>query len=142
MKIKVKRTYYERETLGNAELQDETGKIIFLFKVLELPNLNNHIQTSCIPEGTYNVRKVGGSGNIPYPHLAVDNVPGRAGICIHIGNYATGKQVDSAGCLLTGSAFTDINKDGQLDIIESGKTFHALLTYINSTDKLTLEITS
>lgn len=136
MKLKIERTYEVDETLGNATIIDDAGSVMFEFKTLELPYLDNHPQTSCIPVGTYPVIKSKGWGKIPYEHFAVQNVPNRAGICIHIGNYASGKRVDSEGCILVGKSFADINADGHLDVIGSGITLGKLLTILPASFEL------
>lgn len=138
MKIVLTRTYQDNETLGDAVVLDDNGNEVYKFNVLELPYLDNHPQTSCIPVGTYPVIKSAGWGNIPYPHFALLNVPNRQGICIHIGNYAEGVRVDSEGCLLVADGFADINGDGHLDGIDSGKTLNKLLDLLP--DSFTIEI--
>jgi hypothetical protein len=138
MKIKIEREYKDNETLGTAQVIDDNGNSIFDFKTIELPYLDNAPTTSCIPVGTYPVIKSVGWGNIPYEHFAVENVPHRAGICIHIGNYAEGKRVDSEGCILVGNAFADINGDGHLDVVASGITLGKLLSILPG--KFELEI--
>ena len=57
----------------------------------------------------------------------LENVPGRSSIEVHAGNYATGKKIDTQGCILVGSAFEDIDINGTLDIIESKKTLNRLM---------------
>ena len=138
-KFKIKRTYQDNETLGDSVIINDLGKEIFNFKTLELPWLNNQHGISCIAKGEYDVIKVPGSGNIPYPHFAVKNVAGRSGICIHIGNYAAGKRVDSKGCILVGNGFADINKDGNIDVTGSTPTLHKLLEILPDDFTLIIE---
>lgn len=111
------------QTLGNGVVVDDNGDNIFSFCTLELPDLNNHPQTSCIPIGTYPIIKSEGWGNIPYPHFAIQNVPNRQGICLHKGNYHT----DILGCIICGDKHQDINGDGELDVVDSGITLQKLL---------------
>jgi len=122
------------QTLGNAVIIDDSDNEIFLFCTLELPDLNNHPQTSCIPKGIYNVIKVGNSINIPYIHFAVQNVPNRTGICIHKGNYHS----DILGCIIVGDKHSDINGDGELDVVDSGVTLQKILDLVP--DSFSLEI--
>lgn len=106
---------------------------------LELPDLNNHPQTSCIPNGEYEWVKVGATPKIPYTHIALLNVPKRSGICIHIGNYASLKKSDVEGCIIVGGAFADINKDEIADIIDSKSTFNKLMALLPDAGKLTIK---
>ena len=110
----------QKQTLGELSLYDNTGKV-FECKTLELPWKNNQRNISCIPPGTYNVVP----RNSPKfaDHFHVTNVPGRSYILIHPGNYHT----DIEGCILVGSGFSDINDDGQQDVINSKDTLKKLL---------------
>lgn len=69
---------------------------------LELPWLGNIVNKSCIPPGTYPLKK------IIHPRFAhsfsIENVPGRSGILIHPGNSLA----DIRGCILPG---LDYNSD-------------------------------
>lgn len=124
MKLEVIRKHPDNgiETLGKLYLSDDAGATHFTCDTLELPYKDNKHKISCIPPGTYHCKKVGPS-HIPYPHIAVQNVSGRDGICIHKANYVS----DLLGCIGVGTGLADINKDGQLDIINSTKTFDALM---------------
>jgi hypothetical protein len=91
---------------------------------LELPWLNNQHQISCILPGVYdlelwNSEKFGKC-------LHVRMVPDRDAILIHKGNF----NKDTHGCILVGSRFSDIDKDGYLDVIESGVTLNKLMSLI------------
>jgi len=72
---------------------------------LELPWLGNIPNQSCIPPGTYPLKK------IIHPRFSssfsLENVPGRSGILIHPGNSL----VDIRGCILPG---LDYNSDTRL----------------------------
>ena len=76
------------ETLGTLELfqTEQSTVVLFSCKTLERPDKGNAAQISCIPVGTYQWAKVPAS-HIPYEHIAIQNVPGREGICIHKGNF-------------------------------------------------------
>lgn len=132
MIIYLKRNYFEKQTRSLGELRN-VNEVIFLFKALELPDLNNKRSISCIPEGRYPITK--------YLHpkkgkcLLVHHVPGRSEIMIHKGNYAAStnpvtKTKDTKGCILPGREFADIDQDGYLDIIDSTNTMNQLYDLI------------
>lgn len=112
----------DKQTLGELVLFDGDKKI-FSCKTLELPWKDNKRQVSCIPKGEYEVvfRDKGKFRR----HYHVKNVPGRTWILIHTGNYHS----QILGCILVGNAFSDINADGYLDVINSRKTLDALLSH-------------
>jgi hypothetical protein len=133
MKAVLSRKYTMNETQG-IFLIFEGINILFRCFTIELPDFNNKKNVSCIPEGIYDVEKYDSptKGNV----FHILNVPGRDSILIHKGNYATGKKVDTMGCILSGSGFSDINWDGALDVIESTKTMEKLLTILPDKFKL------
>jgi hypothetical protein len=90
---------------------------VFRCCCLELPWLNNLPDKSCIPPGIYWCKKV----NTPeHPNsFLIENVPGREGIEIHIGNFATGEKINTLGCQLPGLSFEDIDGNGLLDVTGS-----------------------
>lgn len=103
-----------------------------VYATIELPNKNNHYRISCIPTGEYIIRprtskKYG-------KHLEVLNVPNRSMILIHAGNYY--KQ--TAGCILVGKEWKDLNNDGEKDITDSKKTLKELTELITKETKLTI----
>lgn len=55
------------------------------------------------------------------PEIA--GVAGRSGLRIHVANYT--RQLE--GCIAPGYSFTDLDKDGTLDIAESTKAYDALV---------------
>lgn len=129
MRLLISRTYNKEETLGYGVVLDGATKL-FEFKTLELPLFVvpmkiNSPRINCIPEGTYIVSKIysPSKGNC----FSVHDVPNRTNILIHKGNYAFVRKVDTAGCILVGSKFADINKDGIIDIAESTITLTTLL---------------
>jgi len=109
---------------------EESGEELFKCRTLELPELNNAPNVSCIPEGYYNVvpRQSPKYGN----HLYITEVPNRSLILIHWGNYAgsvnpnTGHS-DIRGCVLVGEKFVDLDGDGLADIANSKNTFKKLI---------------
>ena len=121
------------QTLGYGVVFDGIGKI-FEFSTLELPWLQNRRNISCIPLGNYDVEKylspTKGRGEV----FQFTNVPGRSNVQIHIGNYYT----DILGCILVGAGFTDINKDGFMDIYSSKRTMNKLLELMPNFFQLTI----
>lgn len=107
------------QTLGDLFIY-ENGKEIYKCKTLELAWKNNEQKTSCIPTGRYSVVKRFSDKYKDHFHLT--NVPGRSMILIHSGNHFT----HTLGCILVGTAHTDINTDGHLDVVQSGATMQKL----------------
>lgn len=125
----------EVETLSDM-LVIENEQTLFTCCSLELPWKDNANDISCIPAGIYDCQKVGATAHIPYEHISVLNVPNRAGICIHYGNYAAGKKVDVEGCIIVGKTHADINNDGNLDVTDSRITLDHLLILLPKEFKL------
>jgi hypothetical protein len=118
MKIKLVRTCDDgTQTLGRLIVG------INEYKTLELAWKNNERGKSCIPVGTYKVKK----------HKApkfgdsfwLQGTEPRQEILIHKGNYHT----DIRGCILVGFAHKDINNDGLIDVHDSGNAMKELLTF-------------
>ena len=104
-----------KQTLGNL-IAVRNGEFM-MCKTLELLWNNNILDKSCIPTGTYQVVS-SPSPKFQKSTYEIKGVPNRAGIRIHAGNYHT----DILGCILLGDSYTDLNKDGELDIINSRAT--------------------
>lgn len=83
---------------------------------LELPWLDNQVDKSCVPAGTYHCIP----HNTPkHPNTwELTGVPGRSDILIHTGNSPD----DSEGCILVGSTFS-----GDQTFVESSIAAMALL---------------
>lgn len=128
-----KRTYTPKATYSDAEAFRD-GVSIFKWKVLELPWEDNQRSISCIPEDLYEVVKEGPTQTRPYVYFRVLDVQGRTGILWHPGNYT--RQIK--GCNLPGEAFTDLDKDGILDVTNTTKTLAYLASILP--DKFTLKI--
>ena len=124
MKVVISRKYTDNETMGSLFVLLGYD-LLFSCKTMELSNKGNQHNISCIPPGTYHTIKY----NSPNKGMVflLENVPGRSGIEVHAGNYATGKKIDTQGCILVGSGFEDIDANGTLDIIESKKTLARLM---------------
>lgn len=116
-----------KETMGRLVVTS-TGQITTVWScdTLELPYIDNKTNISCIPTGTYQCMIQPFHATEMYE---LQNVPGRFAVFIHNGNYATGNKVDTEGCILLGSAFSDINADGQQDVINSDNTVEAFKTF-------------
>lgn len=133
MKAIISRTYGASETIGSFFAMNGEG-LVYRCKTIELPDLGNQKNFSCIPEGIYDVEKIISPNKNECFHVL--NVPNRDSILIHKGNYAAGYHVDTLGCILPGSRFEDVNSDGNLDVVESGKTMNDLLTLLPDKFKL------
>jgi hypothetical protein len=139
-KFIISRNYREKETTGLSFIVNGDEKLLE-FATIELPVFTvplmpNQPSTNCIPEGTYKVTKI--YSPTKGQCFQVHDVPGRTAILIHKGNYATGKKVDTQGCILVGSKFEDVNKDGNLDVVESTVTLTQLLSILPNEFKLTI----
>ena len=110
----------EKQTLGHFIMYDGIN-MAFDCKSLELPDKGNQKSISRIPLGKY-ICELRWSSKFSW-HFHVTDVDSRSWILIHIGNYYT----QIRGCILLGSDFLDINKDGHLDVTSSGKTLKRLL---------------
>ena len=143
MRATICREYYKKQTHGTLTVYDEdSGEQVFKCRTLELPDLGNQRNVSCIPEGHYDVSPVYSQ---TFGHIyGVEDVPGRSLIRIHQGNYAgsinprTGRS-DIRGCILVGKEFIDISGDGIADITSSKATLKKLLQV--APDGFVLEIT-
>lgn len=94
-------------------------------KTLELPDLNNLPNISCIPKGTYTCKYTFSPRFRKYTYEVL-SVPKRSGIRIHSANYY--HQLN--GCIALGTVLTDANGDGMLDTINSRiaiNTFEAFM---------------
>lgn len=123
-----------KQTIGTAELCKNDGAVVAKWHSLELPNLGNQRRISRIPEGTYKARKhtspkFGRS-------LWLQDVPNRTEILIHKGNYHS----DILGCILLGKQLSDINKDGFMDVTQSGVAVKELMDLLKDMDSILVEI--
>lgn len=118
-----------KETTGSLVAQN--GQSTFTCKTLELPWLNNAQDISCIPTGEYKVKWAFSPRFFKYMYH-LQNVKGRSGIRIHVGNYYT----DIQGCILLGNGFKDLNKDNVLDIVNSKITVEAFQKFMGKEEFL------
>ena len=123
MKAVLSREYNNLQTLGRMVLF-EGSKVILQLYTLELPDLGNQKNISCIPEGEYEVHRIYSPKFGKCFHL--QDVPGRSEILIHKGNY----NKDTHGCILVGMDRADINGDGVTDVIESSLAMDKLQNVI------------
>lgn len=123
----------DKATLGVLSHTKPDG-FAWVCKTLELPDKGNQQKISCIPKGVYTCEYTF-SNSIKKFTYEVKNVPDRAGIRIHSGNYT--RQI--LGCILLGKTHTDIDKDGIVDVTESSKTISEFETLMNK-EKFTLKI--
>ena len=107
----------ERFSDNNIEALGDLSFNSFTCQTLERPWKNNQKNISCIPIGTYQVKYTFSSKFLKYTYEVL-NVPNRSGIRIHSGNYF----FDIEGCILLGDSYSDINKDGQKDVLNSRVT--------------------
>lgn len=133
MKMILSRTYGPLETRSTLFVMSGQ-EVAYRCKSIELPDLNNQKKFSCIPEGIYDVVKHNSPKHGNCFHVL--NVPDRDNILIHKGNYASGKQVDTLGCILPGEYFEDINNDGNIDVGGSTRAMHNLLSILPDKFKL------
>lgn len=102
----------DTQTLGELRVFENDSEIYKCY-TLELPWKNNSTNISCIPAGKYRVIKR--FSDQYQHHFHVLNVPGRSMILIHTGNFYT----QTKGCILVGTALSDINADGFQDVTNS-----------------------
>lgn len=129
MKVVLSRLYGSSETKGALYIF-EGCSVLFHCVSLELPDNGNQHNTSCIPEGVYDVIKITRPNGDKAFHVL--SVPERDNILIHKGNY-TG---DTLGCILPGVSFVDLNADDMIDVNESTKTMNKLLSILPQKFKL------
>lgn len=133
MNVILSRTYGVKQTTSSLYIFDG-DRSIFNCKAIELPQLGNQHNISCIPEGKYEVHKI--ISPTKGKCFQVMNVPNRTAILIHIGNYASGVKIDTQGCILVGLRFIDLNQDGNIDVADSTKALSTLLSLLPDTFNL------
>jgi hypothetical protein len=115
-----------KQTIGELRVY-ENEKLVFSCKTLELAYRDNKKGVSCIPKGYYLVtRRNDKRSKFKYEHLHVQHVPNRRYILFHVGNF----HFQIQGCVLVGSTFYDLNKDGLLDVANSRNTFQKLMEIV------------
>jgi len=107
-------------------------------KTIELPWKENARQISCIPGQGKSYKCIQIVSPSKGTCFHIQDVPGRDAVLIHKGNYATGRKVDTLGCILPGMYFMDINKDGYPDVADSTTAMEMLLKILPDTFTLTI----
>ena len=114
----------DKQTLGHFNLFED-GEVVFSCKSLELPDLDNQTDISCIPKGEYVCTKRF-SRDYGWHYLVKEldgeHVKARKWILIHFGNYYH----NTRGCILLGQDFIDINQDGYRDVTSSRRTMRTM----------------
>jgi len=125
----------EKQTIGSLYGLSEVSHVVFNCDTLELPWKENQTNVSCIPTGTYKVKKR--YSKKFKNHLHITEVTGRTHILIHSGNYFT----DILGCVLVGK-LGYINDDDVIDVSSSKKTLKSLMNNLefDSNNEIELEI--
>jgi hypothetical protein len=97
---------------------------------LELPDLDNQTNISCIPAGRYHYNK------IISPSLGecidICDVIGRTYIRIHAGNYLS----EILGCVLVGAGLDGVEVNGRVMITNSGNTLEKLMNSLPQSGEL------
>ena len=129
--LTIDRKYYEDCTVSRLTVEG----FGFQCFILELPNLDNQQDISCIPEGTYTIfKRLSPSKNMEV--MQYRDVPNRSYVQIHPGNYT--RQI--LGCQLPGSGVRWLDEDGIPDVTSSGDTFGKLMDLLP--DECTVTIKS
>ena len=124
--IRIKRWYHNDCTIGRLRYGD------FQCFTLELPDLDNQTNISCIPEGTYDylTRFSTKNGFV----LQLEGVQDRSYIQVHSGNYTSQIQ----GCILVGDSITYLNEDLIPDVTNSKNTLKKLLEIVEDDGEIKL----
>jgi len=123
--------FTKNQTIGLLNIFDGSG-LLFTCFILELSFLDNQVRKSCIPTGTYVLKKrISPKFGLSF---ILENVVDRSYILIHSGNYHT----HTKGCLLTGNKLVDINNDGLLDVVNSKDTLDEMLQILPDESKITI----
>lgn len=104
------RNYGKEQTEGRLMLYRD-GEMVFTCVTLELPNLDNQKNVSCVLEGSFKVVREY-SPKFKKMLFELKDVPNRSEIKIHRANYVRQLQ----GCIAPGLIYMDIDKDGLKDV--------------------------
>ncbi len=113
--IEIYRWYNPDCTIGRMSIGD------FQCFTLELPDLNNQRNISCISEGIYGYKLYESPKHGQVLHI--QDVDNRSMIEIHAGNFT--RQI--LGCILTGDSVKWLDRDGIPDVTNSGRTLKKIL---------------
>lgn len=130
----IRTSYTTYSTLGFlTSYEADDGQYLEL-RTLELAWKKNRKSVSCIPAGSYKLKKRHTEKH--GDHLIVQGVKNRTFILIHSGNFT--RQIK--GCILVGMDHVDIDHDNETDVTYSRKAMKKLMNYIKDEDNITLEI--
>lgn len=107
----------------------------FLCYTLELPWLLNAVGKSCIPAGTYPLRRRY-SNKHGCEVFEIANVPDRTDIELHAANFAT----QLLGCVALGEEVEHFAQVGG-DVADSRAAFEAFMSSMAGTDETTVTVT-
>lgn len=110
------------QTLGQGTAINGAESIEFV--TLEPSWILNNNYVSCIPVDRYDCEKRNSAKFDE--HFHIKDVPGRSYILIHSGNYRD----DTQGCIIVGEHFQRIDKNLQLDVVNSRNTLDELLDFM------------
>lgn len=127
MKLTLTRLYRKEDCTIGVLADGDT----LLCYILENPWLDNKKNVSCIPEGDYKCEPHDGRYSDTW---RVNNVPGRSGIVIHIGNTES----DTKGCIIPGSVIGSLH--GERAVLGSRRALNKLRDYIGTASKFDLTI--
>lgn len=116
----IRHSQTDKQTLGTFFCLDKYLVTHYLGNTLELPVIDNNMNVSNIPSGTYEC--VSHISDAYGRCIKVKNVANRSSILIHVGNYVR----QTRGCILVGDRFRDIDNDGLVDVANSLKTMYTL----------------
>lgn len=129
-----RRKYTDSQTIGVMEVYKDNVFVSSLCS-LERGWLNNAFNKSCIPKGNYIVKHH--NSKFHPDTFIVEGTEPRTVILIHKGNYYQ----DSAGCILLGLSFTDLNNDKFLDVKYSSEAMNKLNEICKGEEIINLNIT-
>ena len=125
--INIKRWYHSDCTIGRLSIAG------FQCFTLELPDLNNESNRSCIQEGVYNYETYNSPkhGEV----LLLLEVENRTYIEVHAGNFT--RQI--RGCILVGDSVKWIDSDSIPDVSNSKNTLKKLLKLAGDSGQIRVE---
>ena len=112
-------------------LLDPSGVPIAL--TLELPDLGNKPQVSCIPAGKYTASRYA-SPHLGYTVWKLNNVPNRNDVEIHVGNTTR----DIKGCIALGLMIGRINSN--MAVLQSQSAFNDFMAFTAQETILDIEV--
>lgn len=129
--ILIRRPHIEGQPTQGSLMWETAPNILrhTMIRTLELEWKDNAKGESCIPAGSYPMRYTM-SNRFKRMMWEVCDVPGRAGIRIHSGNYAGDKISSSEGCILPCQQWADINGDGVIDGASSKQALSELEAHL------------